>query len=427
MFSIRKRPHVLFIMPPCLPTPPVGYGGIEAVAAALIPELRRAGAHITLTTPNGSTVEADAKHEITEPLYSRLSSMYNFIAPDIELYVTKVMHLAWKGDFDVIHDFSGMFTVVNTLAGALPSGKFPPVVQTIHGPVGPFVPHYENLVKYGALRFTAISNAQLTDAPGAVRNRSTVIYNGVKPSEFKLGAGGDRLLVLGRLCQDKGQDRLVDFVKQSDLKLDIAGTVAEMSTIAEIDAELELGNESRHAQHPDLKLYRDIKPHIDGDKIRFFGNVAGSLKEELLGGSAAMVMPNRWAEPFGMVAIEAMASGTPVVAMGTGALPELIVHGVTGYLAESFEELTHFLDPKMIARLDRAKCREHVEKNFSTTALAKQYVNLYTQMIEKTKPLKTARPAKVGSSALTISSVFGEQIIQAKSRQDDSIQSDKVR
>ncbi len=146
-FTTDTRLKILFIMPPCLPTPPVGYGGIEAVAAALLPELRRAGAHITLTTPDGSTVEADSKHELTEPLYSRLSHPYNFIAPDIELYVTKVMQLAWKGNFDIIHDFSGMFTVTNTLAAALPTRQFPPVVQTIHGPIKPFVKHYDTLTK----------------------------------------------------------------------------------------------------------------------------------------------------------------------------------------------------------------------------------------------------------------------------------------
>ena len=416
MFSTDTRLKILFVMPPCLPTPPKGYGGIEAVAAALLPELRQQGAHITLTTPDGSTVKADVKHELTKPLYSRLSHSYNFISPDIELYVTKVMQLAWDGDFDIIHDFSGMLTITNTLAGALPGGQFPAVVQTIHGPIEPFKKHYDSLTKYNQLYFTAISNSQLTDAPNSLRRKTKVIYNGINPSDFKHGDKGDRLLVLGRLCSDKGQDQLVDYISNTNMSLDIAGTVAEMSTIEEIEHEVSLEQAAKHANHPDLKLYKQIRPHIDGERIRFYGNVGGKLKQDLLSSASALVMPNRWAEPFGMVAIEAMASGTPVVAMGTGALPELVIHGETGYLANSFEELTMYLQPEYINRLDPHACRNHVKENFSTEAIAKDYMSMYKGIVAKASPSVFTATAKQASKASILKPVFGEQVIRSTQR-----------
>lgn len=407
--------RILFVMPPCLPTPPKGYGGIEAVAAALIPKLRQEGAYIILTTPNGSTVKADEVHELTEPLYPILTNPYNDVAPAIELYVSRVMKLAWELRADVIHDFSGMFTTVNSLAAATPSGMFPPVVQTVHGPIKPYHEQYESLLQYPSLSFTAISRAQLAEAPPKMRSRTQVIYNGITPSDFQYGAEGNgRLLVLGRVCSDKGQDRLVEYAAKAGLSLDIAGTVSEMSDKAEIEREAELGEASKVAGKADFQVYMKLRPQIDGEKIRFHGNVSGQLKSDLLSGSDALVMPNRWAEPFGMVAIEAMASGTPVVAMKSGALPELIVHGVTGYLAETFEELCDYLRPEMLAKLDREACRRHAAERFSTTAIAREYLGLYRSLVRNRPAAQRSRAAAPRPAAVPLAArleaAFMEQL-----------------
>jgi glycosyltransferase involved in cell wall biosynthesis len=379
---VPRRLNVLFIMPPCLPTPPSGYGGIEAVAASLLPELERQGARITLTTPIGSTVEVSERHELTEPLYPILSHPYNEVAPRVEEYVMKVMELMWKRNFDIIHDFSGMTSVLNTIVSPLPSGAVPPIIHTIHGPIEPYRNLYVGLLKYPNLSYTAISQAQLADGPSVLWPRTRVIYNGLSPDDYPVGPGGGRLLVMGRICHDKGQDRLIEYCSANGLDLDVAGTVAELSTVEQIDAELAKGPASKSAHKADFQLFAGIRHLIDGQRIKFYGNVGGQLKHNLLGGAGALVVPNRWSEPFGMVAIEAMASGTPVVAMATGAMPELIKHGVTGYLANSFEELGQYLRPEAIAKLDRDECRRHVVENFSMRAVAGEYLDLYRKLVQ---------------------------------------------
>jgi glycosyltransferase involved in cell wall biosynthesis len=376
--------RVLFVMPPCLPTPPMGYGGIEAVAAALLPQLEAAGSRITLTTPEGSTVEVSEKHELTEPIYPYLSNPYNEVAPKVEAYMARVLSLAYHGTHDLIHDFSGMMSTFTSLTAPLIARQYPPVVHTIHGPMEPYLKVYQAVLdQHSRVQLTAISHAQIADLPVGLRQRVHVIHNGLNPSGYSLGPGGDRLLVLGRLCRDKGQDRLVRHCAQAGWELDMAGTVAEMSNRDEIEAEAAKGQTSPIHNKEDFQFYLNMRPLIDGRQIIFHGNAGGDLKQRLLGHARALVIPNRWAEPFGMVAIEAMASGTPVIAMNTGAMPELIEHGVTGYLANSFEQLCDYLRPEYTDKIDRAACRRHVTKHFSMSSLADQWIKLYLHVTKK--------------------------------------------
>lgn len=388
-----RRLNVLVVMPPCLPTPPEGYGGIEAVAAALLPKLEQQGVRITVTTPIGSTVNVTERLEITEPLYPILSHPYNEVVPPIEEYIAKVMELIWSRSFDVVHDFSGMLSILNTVAAPLMAGAYPPVIHTIHGPIAPYVGTYERLAGYPGLTYTGISQAQMKDAPPMMKARTKTIYNGLNVDDYPAGQGGDRVLVLGRICQDKGQDRLVDFAAETGMSLDIAGTVAEVSSLADIEAEIAKGFQNPIVRKADFQTYLLFKDKIDGENIKFYGNVGGSLKHSLLGGASVLAVPNRWDEPFGMVAIEAMASGTPVVAMASGAMPELIIHGVTGYLAETWEEFCDYLKPEMIAKLDRAACRQHVIDNFSIDSIAREYEGLYRAAVAAIIPSKEVVPA----------------------------------
>lgn len=375
----RRSLNVLFVMPPCLPTPPEGYGGIEAVAAALVPELEAQGARITMTTPYGSTLKVSEKLEITDPLYPILSHPYNDVVPSVELYIARVMDIIHRRKFDIIHDFSGMLSILNTLSAPLSTGNYPPVIHTIHGPIAPYAGTYRMLLKYPRLAYTGISKAQLSQQP-FMWPRTRIIYNGLNPSDYPVGTGtSGRLLVLGRVCNDKGQDRLVEYCAANNIALDIAGTVAEMTSVDEMEAEIAKGTASKITGKADFKTFLSFKRLIDGDIIRFHGNVSGDHKHQLLGEATALVVPNRWEEPFGMVAIEAMASGTPVVAMATGAMTELIEHGVTGYLAQTWEELCDYLRPEMLAKLDRRASRTHVEDNFSIPAIAAQFIELYAE------------------------------------------------
>jgi glycosyltransferase involved in cell wall biosynthesis len=370
-------------MPPYLPVPPKGYGGIEVVAAALLPELEAAGASISLATTTGSTVEVSHMLPLAEPIYPILSQDYNTVTSRVEAYVASVMELVQSNTYDVIHDFSGLPTLLNSLTGPLAYDRhYPPVLHTMHGPVEMYLEVYETLIAQHprGLTLTGISQAQMSVAPSSVQDRTTIIYNGLRPEDYPVGRGGPRLLVMGRITRDKGQDRLVKYCAKEGLELDVAGTVAEMTNPRRIVDELAQGSASDMAGRADFELFRRIRRHIDGEQIIFHGNVSGRLKHKLLGGSRALVMPNRWAEPFGMVVIEAMASGTPVVAMNSGAMPELIEHGVTGYLADTFEQLCDYLRPEAIDQLDREACPQHVAERFSTSLLAQQWLSLYREV-----------------------------------------------
>ena len=406
--------NILFVMPPCLPTPPMGYGGIEAVAAALVPELEAQGARITMTTPYGSTLKVSEKLEITEPLYPILSHPYNDVVPFVELYIARVMDIIHRRKFDIIHDFSGMLSILNTLSASLSAGNYPPVIHTIHGPIAPYAGTYKLLLKYPRLVYTGISKAQLSEQP-FMWPRTRIIYNGLEPADYPVGSGSSgRLLVLGRICADKGQDRLVEYCAANNIALDVAGTVAEIASVDEMEAEIAKGISSAITGKADFKTYLSFRHLIDGEFIRFHGNVSGGHKHQLLGEATALVIPNRWEEPFGMVAIEAMASGTPVVAMATGAMPELIEHGVTGYLAETWEDFCNYLRPEMLAKLDRSASRQHVENNFSISALATQFIELYEESVSAAD----ATSANLRDAAKTMDMALYEQLPIIKPKRD---------
>jgi glycosyltransferase involved in cell wall biosynthesis len=301
--------------------------------------------------------------------------------PKVETYASKVLQLAWSGRFDVIHDFTGSLSITNTLAASLPAGDYPPVLHTMHHPYQVHAENYAELVKLPRLGFTAISKSQIAAAPMRVRQRARVIHNCIEAAAYPVGQGGQRLLVMGRFDPNKGQDQLIKYCADHNIALDVAGPVAGISDRDEVLAEAAKGHASEHWEKPAFRAFVESLPYIDGNLIRYHGNVGGTKKFNLLGGAAALVMPNRWAEPFGMVALEAMACGTPVIASGGGALVEIVAPGVTGYLADDFDHLTSYLTPEAIGRLDRQACRVHVQRHFSADAIAKQFIVTYEQMV----------------------------------------------
>ncbi|NJL65479.1 MAG: glycosyltransferase family 4 protein, partial [Methylacidiphilales bacterium] len=126
---------------------------------------------------------------------------------------------------------------------------------------------------------------------------------------------------------------------------------------------------------------REIAPHIDGKQIEFLGEINNFQKAELLGNAAIALFPITWQEPFGLVMIEAMAAGTPVIAMSMGAVPEVIAHGKTGFVCQSYEEMAAMI-PRAL-ELSRRQCRQHVEDNFSVAQMVNGYEQVYQKMIQQ--------------------------------------------
>ncbi len=331
------------IAPPWTPIPPPLYGGIEVVVDQLARGLQAAGHDVLLCTTGDSTCPVPKTWVLPEAEGSRIGSA----VPELR----HVLH-AYEAvrDCDVVHD--------HTIMGPFHAATIPdlPVATTIHGP---FNDDLRDL--YGALvprvPIIAISHAQHRAAPEIPVAR--VIHHGIDASMFPFGDGsGDRdgpyLLFLGRMAPDKGAHRAVRAARQAGARLLLAAKMRE----------------------PREQQYFDevVEPLLGADAV-YLGEVPHERKLELLAGAAGLVFPIRWNEPFGMVMIEAMACGTPVVAFREGAAPEVVDDGQTGFLCDDEAAMVD-----AIGRLDtisRLACRQSVEGYFSTERMASEHIELF--------------------------------------------------
>lgn len=327
------------LAPPWLPVPPPSYGGTESVVDGLARGLQRAGHDVLLFATGDSTSCVPTAFSLTTAARERFEDSAVELGHVAEGYEA-------LADCDVIHD--------HTLAGpawALGQG-LRAVVTTCHQRLdGELRGVYR---AYGErLPVIAISHDQASRAPEVRIAR--VIHHGVDLAEFPVGRGdGGYLLFLGRMTPDKGVRDAVIVARETGQPLKLAAKMG----------------------HPDERAYfaEQVEPLLGGD-IEFLGEVGGSEKLELIGAARALLSPIRWPEPFGLVMIEALACGTPVLVCPVGAAPEIVDHGVTGFLCADRDALVIAV-PK-VAELDRAACREAVVERFSTERVVVEHIELY--------------------------------------------------
>jgi glycosyltransferase involved in cell wall biosynthesis len=255
---------------------------------------------------------------------------------------------------DVVHDHS----IIGPFHAA---DRYPdlPVATTIHGPFNEELTDLYRRLNESRTPIIAISHAQAASAPSVACER--VIHHGVDASDFPVGDGaGGYCLFLGRMSPDKGAHRAVAAAKEAGVPLFLAAKMREAW---------------------ERTYFEDfVEPHLTDD-IRYLGEVPHEEKLELLAGATALLNPIRWNEPFGLVMIEALACGTPVLAFAEGAAPEIVQDGVTGFLCEDEHAMA-----QNIARagdLDRTKCRAAVETYFSTKRMVDEHVELFEKMIAR--------------------------------------------
>lgn len=324
--------------------PPVGYGGTEQVVDSLARGLSARGHTVVLAASGDSTCPVELRSVVPAS-----GGEIGSAVPELRHVVHAHQVLA---DCDVIHDH----TLIGPLLG-LGRRSGPPVVTTCHGVMdGLLAEHYRALAT--SVPVIAISQAQAAGAPGLA---TAVIHHGVVPEDFPVGRGdGDFLLFLGRMCADKGAHRAVRVARAAGVPLLIAAKMRE-------PAEREYF-ESR------------VRPLL-GSGVEYLGEVSGVEKLELLGAARALLMPIRWPEPFGMVMVEALACGTPVLAFPEGAAPEVLEDGATGFLCRDEERLVAAV--RRVDRLSRAACRTSVEERFSARRMAAEHVSVYTSLVEQ--------------------------------------------
>ena len=346
------------VAPPWYELPPLGYGGLEVIVAALVDGLVERGHDVTLFGAGNRTgTRARFVSTTGELQYPRLGELMPAV-----LHTARVNRLIADGEFDVVHD--------HTTDGPLSApGRRPPTLVTVHG--DPNGEYGEYLAALGdTVGLVAISRVQrLSDTD---LNWVATVHNALPDSEITDGAAtpDGPVLWLARFTPDKGPDQAVRACRTAGVPLVLAGKCNE----------------------PDEERYLDeeIRPLLD-DSVQLVINPDRPDTFRLLREARCLIMPIRWAEPFGMVMIEAMAVGTPVVGVGYGAVPELVRDGVTGWIAEDPEDLPDLL--RRVGELSAEDCVEHVRANFSASVMAGRYEQVYLDEIARRAPVTVPRAA----------------------------------
>jgi glycosyltransferase involved in cell wall biosynthesis len=375
---------VLINAGPWLPVPPPGYGGIENVLACLIPELRRRGVRVVLCTVGGSTVEVEGRYQsFPEGQFGRLAAPYGQVMGITHAHMATVLRaLRERPGVDLVHDH---LEVVGPSVLAARGGDGPPVLQTLHWDLGKHPEFYRGFDGGGRVFFNGVSHAQLRTAPARLRAQALgAVHLGVDLAAHRpRGRRGEDFVVVGRFTSFKGQDVAARICKELGLPLAMAGPVAGVQRPEQLFGALRDPASPLHG-YADVRYYLDaVRPFEDGERIRWVGTVGGAAKDALIGGARAVLMPISWEEPGATAAIEALACGTPVIAMRRGALAEIVEHGVTGFLADDEAELAGYL-PRA-GEIDPAACRRAAERRFSAGAMADAYLRLYHQVLARTR------------------------------------------
>jgi glycosyltransferase involved in cell wall biosynthesis len=339
------------VAPPYFDVPPRAYGGIEAVVADLADALVARGHEVTLL---GAGQPGTAARFL--PLWDRtVPELLGTPLPEV-IHALRVRcaieQLAATDGVDVVHD--------HTLAGPLNAVAYRelgiPMVVTAHGPVHADMHDYYRDI--GAdVDLVAISDRQRTLAPDL--NWVGRVHNALRIDDWPFRAEKeDYALFLGRLTPDKGPDLALRAAHQADVPLVLAGKCTEPAEKA---------------------YFRETVQPLLGDRDSLFGQVDAPAKRSLLAGARCLVFPVQWEEPFGMVMIEAMACGTPVVALRRGAVPEVVVDGVTGFIGDDPGDLAELIG--RAATIDPAACRQHVAANFGVEQLGLGYERIYRRTL----------------------------------------------
>jgi glycosyltransferase involved in cell wall biosynthesis len=338
--------QVVIIAPPWLPVPPPAYGGAEAVIDVLAQGLRSAGHDVVLVATGDSTCPVPTSSVLESGLGVGASGSWEEMR-----HVRHGYEVAARTHADIVHDH----TLLGPLHGVHRDGLA--VVTTNHGPfAGSIAQAYRAL--RGRVPIIAISHDQAASA-GDIPVQG-VVHHGIVADDFPMGEGGGGFaLFLGRMHPDKGVEAACRIARRAGLPLKIAAKMREPIERTFFEAR--------------------VRPLLGGD-IEYLGEVGLDAKREVLGSAVCLLNPIAWPEPFGMVMIEAMACGTPVLARPLGAAPEIVRHRVTGLLAGSDAELAALTD--VAVSLDRRECRRDVERRFSAERMVRQHIELYQAVIE---------------------------------------------
>ena len=321
--------------------PPASYGGTELITAELAKALVRLGHDVTVYATGDSKPAGELRYRFTRPVW-----------PPDDLAELRHAAFAWS---DVMAERERPFDVVH--AHQAPSlafaALFPlPTVLTVHHARDESLLDF--YLDFPGIRYVAISRHQADLVPEM--HVDDVVHHGLDLSLYEAGDGeGDFCLFLGRLASEKAPHHAIDAARMADVPLKIAG---------------------KPHWKDEAYFDREVKPRLaEGRGVEWVGEVSHEPKVALLRRARALLFPIDWEEPFGLVMIEAMLVGTPVIAFARGSVPEIVEEGVTGFVVRDVDEMAKRL--RSIGSFDRKKCRARAEQRWSSARMAKEYVEVY--------------------------------------------------
>jgi glycosyltransferase involved in cell wall biosynthesis len=339
--------------------PPPSYGGTERVVSYLTEELVRRGHEVTLFASGDS--QTAGRLVACCPRALRLSPM---AADSVAPHIAMLECVAREAPaFDILHFH------IDYLHYPVTRRERWPNVTTLHGRLD--LPELRPLYdEYGDMPVVSISDSQRQPLPQA--NWAGTVHHGLPADLYQYRAHPDRYLAfVGRVSIEKRVDRAVEIARRAGLPLKIAAKIDDADR---------------------MYFEREVAALFDLPFVEYLGEVGGAAKADLLAGAAALLFPIDWAEPFGLVMIEAMACGTPVVAWRAGSVPEVVTDGLTGFIVESLEEAAEAAT--RAAALDRAACRAEFERRFTVERMAADYLAIYERIASDATGARR-RPARM--------------------------------
>jgi len=339
--------RIAVVAPPWAPIPPPLYGGIELVVSELAAGLKAAGHDVTLFASGDSTCPVELDWVLPEAEGMRIG----MAVPEMRHVIHSYRSIS---EFDVVHD--------HTILGPFYAERFTDlrIVTTIHGP---FNEELTDIYRAIAPRVPIVCISEAQRRAAASLPVARVIHHGIDCSAFPVGDGqgdddGEYLLFLGRMSPDKGAHRAIEVARKAGMRLLLAAKMREPW------------------EHRYFEEY--VEPSL-GDTVVYLGEVPHERKLELLRDASALLFPIRWNEPFGMVMLEAFASGTPVIAFPEGAAPEVVQDRKTGFLCVDEAAMADAVS--RIDEIDRSECRAVVEGYFSVERMVAEHVDLYEHVL----------------------------------------------
>ncbi len=339
--------RVGLIAPPWVPVPPVAYGGIERMVDVLARGLQRAGVSVTLFATGDSTCPVPRKYIYEDSSTLRMGHQVAAIDHSLAAYEN-------IGDVDIIHDHTNVGPFVSYQQTEIP------VVATNHGVFqADTMRRFEAFSKRG-IPILAISYDQASHASTGI-NIARVIHHGVDTARIPFGPGGGGYLAcLGRMVPEKGIHNACEIARKAGVPLRIAAKMRDPHEYEYFKAEVE--------------------PLLGGD-IEYLGELGTKDKFDLLYRSEALLNPIEWAEPFGLVMLEALASGNPVIAPPIGATTEIVEDGTTGFLCRTHDDFVKAISN--IDQIDRGECRLQAETTFSMDKMIEDHIAFYNCILRQ--------------------------------------------